>query len=266
MLNPYTTNPYIQNPNYQTSCNMSQPVVSGNASNTYSQTQTAQQFPATQILQYQNQQGINNLYGLNSINDNIHYNLSLGNKLLNEFNTEYPNLESFTMCETLAKKMEKEKPKSLETSLMKVKADRYFKLMIGLLEKRPDQQNQTFDEYINMVKKEFKESNHGNCGERAYIIHDKLNKMGIKNQAVIEISGNKASNGHVFNVIGLAPNAIKEKPETWGENAIIVDAWANKVFQPQEGLAFYTDFLGYSQDNPMKFENLDVNQIFKPSV
>ena len=266
MINPYSMNPYIQNMNYQTNYSVSQPVVSQNAAYYYPQTQTVQQIPATQVWQYQHQQGINNLYGINSVNNNIYYNFSLGNKLLNEFNSEYPNLASFTMCEILAKRMEKENPTSLETSLMKAKADRYFELMIGLLQKRPDQYEQTFDEYINMVKQEFKEYNHGNCGERAYIIHDKLNKMGIKNQAVIEISGNKASNSHVFNVIGLAPCAIKEDPRTWGENAIIVDTWANKVFKPQEGLAFYTEFLGYSQNNPIKFENLDINKLFKTTI
>ena len=210
--------------------------------------------------QYQNYCGSNNqIYH----NQELFNNTRFGHSILNDFKTQFPYLESYTMTDTLARKMAKTNPNSPTTIQMKTKSDILFKKMIGLLEKRPDYKSITFDEYLNIVKNEFRNENHGNCGERAYLVYDKLNKLGLKNHAIIEISGKQNYNAHVFNVIGLAPTAIINRPETWGNSAVVIDTWANKCCKVNDALAFYYDFLEYGQDNPMQFKKLDVNKIFK---
>lgn len=215
--------------------------------------------------QYQNVNAYNNM-------QNIHYNNSLCNNfaiaqtLLNGFNMEFPNLESYTMADAMYRNLEKINPNSPQALAMKQQSDILFDKMIKILDSRPkDQSDMHFSEYINMVVKEFRTHHHGNCGERAYILCDKLNKMGIKNHATIQIDGKKNYNSHVFNVIGLAENANPAKPETWGPNAVVVDAWSNKIFKPQDAFAFYSDFLGYGTDIPMKFEELGYKYFKSPN-
>lgn len=264
MVNPYNLQNYAYRPqyqygisspyNYQTPAVAQQvqynrPVYNANFANTY--------------WQYQNASFVNNSIPINQSFYELSNNMRLGQALINDFNTQYPNLESFTMSELLAKKQERINPDSLLTQLMKNKADRNFETMIECLNKRPEQKDITFDEYIAMIKKEFKDCNMGNCGERAYMLLDKLNKMGLKNHAVIEIGGNKASNSHVFNVIGLAPNAVYNKPQTWGQNAVVVDAWSNKIMKPAEAFNFYHNFFEYGPNNPMTVEHLDITKLFK---
>ncbi len=220
---------------------------------------------ANNYWQYQNVNAYNNM-------QNIHYSNSLGNNfaiaqtLLNGFNMEFPNLESYTMADAMYRNLEKTNPNSPQALAMKQQSDVLFDKMIKILDSRTkDQSDMHFSEYINMVVKEFRTHHHGNCGERAYILCDKLNKMGIKNHATIQIDGKKNYNSHVFNVIGLAENANPSKPETWGPNAVVVDAWSNRIFKPQDAFAFYNDFLCYGNDNPMKIKELGYKYFRSPN-
>lgn len=251
---------YSQNV-YQGYTPVSQPIHVNSQYTTQQQYQTNKTNNFTQnYWQYQNYCGINNQIYLNQ---EMYNNLQFGKSLLNEFSVQYPYLESYTMTDALARKMQKINPNSPETMQTKTKSDILFKKMINILEQRPNYKSITFDEYLNIIKNEFRNENHGNCGERAYIVYDKLNKLGIKNHAIIEIEGKENYNSHVFNVVGISPNADINRPETWGNSAIIIDTWANKSCTVKEGLAFYYDFLEYGQDNPMNFKKLDINEIFK---
>ena len=208
-------------------------------------------------FKYQNAVGLNNQA---FINTNKNYNI--GRNVMNEFYEKYPKLDSFTMSETIYKGFERNNANSYLREKAKAKADKDFNTMIGILEKRPDNKDVTFNQYINIIEKEFDEYNFANCGERAYYLHNEMNKKGIDN-TIIEIGVKSASNSHVFNVIGLDKNADITNPETWGENALVVDVWANKLLPPKEAVAYYKEFLNYGENNPMEFEKLDVNKIFK---
>lgn len=214
---------------------------------------------------WQYQQGIaqNNFAGITPTRGSLSENLKIGRDVMNVFDAKYPQLESYTMADALARQSEKEDPNSLKTKLYKNKADRLFPKMIKLLEKRPDNKNITFNQYINLITKEFDESNHGNCAERAYYIHKLLNQKGITNQTIVEIGGKKNHNSHVFNVVGIATNADITNPSTWGQNAVVIDTWANKLYTVQQALNFYEKFLDYGSDNPMTFEEFKINDMFK---
>ena len=182
---------------------------------------------------------------------------------MNGFYEKYPKLDSFTMSETIAKGFERNNASPYLKEKAKAKADKDFQTTIAILEKRPDEKDITFSQYINMIENEFQQYNHANCGERAYYLHNEMNKKGINN-TIIEIGGNTSENSHVFNVIGLDKNADINNPETWGENALVIDVWANKLLPPKDAIAYYKEFLNYGEDNPVQFKKLDINKNFKP--
>jgi hypothetical protein len=134
-----------------------------------------------------------------------------------------------------------------QISISNEKMDNY-KLGISLLEK---------------VNNEFKQNKFANCGEKVYYIYNELNKKGVTNQSIVEISGNSNDKNHVFNVIGMVENADITKPETWGQNAVIIDAFENKIGSVYKNLRFYEKAFGYNEENPMSFKKLDINEKLK---
>lgn len=123
------------------------------------------------------------------INRNNNYNV--GRNIMNEFYAKYPRLDSFTMSETVAKNLERNHANEVVIKIAKEKADKDFYTMRGILDNRPENKNITFSQYITQIEREFKEYNHANCAERAYYLHDIMNKKGIEN-AIIEIGGKEA--------------------------------------------------------------------------
>ncbi len=81
----------------------------------------------------------------------------------------------------------------------------------------------------------------GNCSEQAILVADYLiNSKNIDNVALVAatIKGQdpfdpNAEDQHVFVVTGLAQDAEIDNPKTWGEEAIIIDPWAN-ILAPAE--------------------------------
>ena len=45
-------------------------------------------------------------------------------------------------------------------------------------------------------------------------------------------------------------NADVHNPLTWGENAVIVDAWIGKTFSVQDGINFYKEFFMFNKNTP----------------
>ena len=58
---------------------------------------------------------------------------------------------------------------------------------------------------------------------------------------------------HEFNIIGLDENADISDPTTRGDNAVIIDTWANKVFDINSAQEFYSDFFGLKNYENVKF-------------
>ena len=84
--------------------------------------------------QYQNYCGLNNqIY----YNQELLNNSKLGHSILNDFKNQFPYLESYTMTDTLARKMEKTHPNSPTTSLMKTKSNMLFKKNDWIIRKTP---------------------------------------------------------------------------------------------------------------------------------
>lgn len=66
----------------------------------------------------------------------------------------------------------------------------------------------------------------GNCVEYAQLVVNYLRKMDVGLAELFEIK----QGDHVFVVIGRAEDSDPTKPETWGPDAVVCDAWSNKVY------------------------------------
>ena len=96
----------------------------------------------------------------------------------------------------------------------------------------------------------------GNCGEFSDLVLNYLRKKNVayaeKCTIIDETLPSAAQSGHVIVVIGRDPRSDTNKPETWGKNAVICDAWANKYYPVSEiydQLQCYRHEVGNSMPN-----------------
>lgn len=68
----------------------------------------------------------------------------------------------------------------------------------------------------------------GNCNESAALSRAILKRAGIDARIL------QSSAGHDFAVIGLAPGAEPNDPNTWGPDARVVDGWTGRSYTPEE--------------------------------
>ena len=102
--------------------------------------------------------------------------------------------------------------------------------------------------YIETLKAYIKD--HGssmNCQECADLMGNLLYEKGIPSTNIFMYSTNKKGEqisrvSHVFTVMGMDKNADLTNPDTWGENALICDIWADKCMKAKDGIEFYKDF------------------------
>ncbi|MCA9790911.1 MAG: hypothetical protein KC910_03920 [Candidatus Eremiobacteraeota bacterium] len=82
----------------------------------------------------------------------------------------------------------------------------------------------------------------GNCGEMADLAYRELKNRGVDNLASVTAESRNRFYGipkanHGFVVAGLAPDADLARPETWGDQAIVVDPFHDFCGPAEEGLA-----------------------------
>lgn len=206
------------------------------------------------ILNAMNVQGLQNIANINQTSSQLISNCNVGTQILNNFKQLYPNLESSSMLDAKVMQLKHQNAPDCTINFMQKLADNTTDKYVYILENTPFSSNFSDEAFINQIKENIKNYNMANCGERAFLVSDQLNKMGIANK-IVEISGNNPHSAHVFNVIGLAPNADITKPETWGNNAVIIDTWANKTGKANDIIKFYREFLCYNAENqPMSFK------------
>ena len=159
--------------------------------------------------------------------------------LIKQFKEKYPNVKSCTLLASIARDMERKGGNKSDIEKL----------------------------YQEANSLSFEDKNNKNCEERAKILDRILSENGYSGRkAVVLIHGEQnleegyIYGAHVFNIIGLGKNADVTNLGTWGDNAIIVDVWAEKVFTPEEGITFYRDFLGYDYDKqPLFIEEVNSN-------
>ena len=88
-----------------------------------------------------------------------------------------------------------------------------------------------------------KESGYANCGEQAFLISNRLNKMGIKNKlvnmAICSRKNNCVVNGHTFCVVDTEHQIDPMRPRNWSEDSVIVDMWSNTVAKSSDAIEYF---------------------------
>ncbi len=87
----------------------------------------------------------------------------------------------------------------------------------------------TFEQQMERSLAVARELQVGNCGIKSLMAYEHLRSRGVENLALITGSPKAHMDGypvpHQFLVLGLDREADLSKPETWGENAVVVDPW-----------------------------------------
>lgn len=167
-----------------------------------------------------------------SLTDNIH----AGRMVLKDVKSTYPKgFISNSRYETFSTHVNPQIKRKLEIKIDKTRDIVDMKKRCG------------YDIY-DAVDFAVRKTHTANCGEQAVLVSNSLSKKGILNKIVsMEVYKNNASNfplnGHSFCVIGLDDAADISKPETWGNDAVIVDLWSNTVAQARKAISFFSDFM-----------------------
>lgn len=187
-------------------------------------------------------------------------NLRLGEKVLKEFKKEFPAIRSNTYIKAKLLQNEGKKINFSEklTSIMNK-----YSLNINEVRKQFDYKRYyTLNQYINDLKIALRTIKHANCGEQADIIQYELLQKGKEAHRIWMKSKTTNKDGcnifcdHVFTVFDLKKGARVESPKTWGQNAVVVDPWANIVLPAHKAVEYFKSFLGIKEDEKLLVYNL----------
>lgn len=172
-------------------------------------------------------------------------NLYAGEKALKNFRAEFPCVNSNTRYNQLIERHRNNE--DYAELLPKIKGK---SILAGLkLDMMRTTYNQTPNK-LDYLKLAVKQQKVANCQERSFLIHNQLEQMGVDSQNVrinfVPNNGENIHKNHAFTVIGLDKNADLANPQTWGKNAVIVDAWANIVKRASEGIDYIKDLFKYN--------------------
>ena len=105
-----------------------------------------------------------------------------------------------------------------------------------------------------------KETGAANCGEQAVLVSQKLDNKGVKNDIISMNTVRTTPNcrfvtgGHTFCVIDGAEGMSIQDPETWGENAVVVDMWSGTIAKAKEAIKFFETFVKPKEGEHIQFE------------
>lgn len=189
-------------------------------------------------------------------------NLALGQQVLKGFRAEYPMIQSNTYIAAKITQNENIAPSVIQNlwdlatrQNQKIKAARqefyannYF----------------NFDSFIESLKKVIKKHKCENCESQADIIQYELLKKEEKPHKVFihlrdeNLEDIKKRKYHIFTVFGMKNGAQLENPRTWGNNAVVVDSWANIVMPAREAIEYFKNFFKFDgQRHSLEFGSRD---------
>lgn len=174
-------------------------------------------------------------------------NLYKGESVLRDFNTQYPYLKSNTKYNHLIDLHKNNEQYAKLIPIIKGKS-----ILAGfVLNQIRNTYKQTTDK-ITYLKNAVKHQKTANCQECAFLVHNKLSEQGILAQNVrmnfVTKGTDKIPKNHAFTVIGLDKEADITRPNTWGKNAVIVDAWTNTVKRARDGIKYIKEFFNFNPE------------------
>lgn len=133
-----------------------------------------------------------------------------------------------------------------------------------------------FKESVEKLSLLLKTKKTGNCDEMARLIQYNLLQKGIKTDVVeCFIVPNKDAkknyirgiNAHVLAVVNMPEKALYDKPKTWINKAVIVDAWTGECGSAHKMISRYKDFFNVDTENEhLEFvlaNDIDVNEYLR---
>ena len=175
-------------------------------------------------------------------------NILYGYQAINDVQRDFPNgLRSNTYYDIFENEKDQKTKVKLEYGISKTRNRVDQMLRYGYLEK-------------DAVEIAVKETGVANCGEQAILVSKKLDKQGIKNKIVqmdVCMNGNYhyVTGGHTFCLIGTSDDMNVLDPETWGEEAVVVDMWSGIVKKASEALKFFSGFVVPKKDEHIEFSS-----------
>lgn len=183
----------------------------------------------------------------------VNENLKVGRNALEAFNKTFPKVESFSMAQLKAIRTTDPQTKR---EILGQCSELYSRLE-ALRKEVYGKPYSSFLEYINALKQSIKKYNVADCGNRTDVIIGSLKidgRTAQKVEMVVFDSTGKQKSNHIFPVMAMKKSADMNNLETWGENAIIIDAWANIVMKSKEGVNYLKKLIGFApQKEQIKF-------------
>lgn len=209
-------------------------------------------------------------------------NILIGERFLKLFNSSYPRLHSNSALEFKILKI-KDNPRyqKILPKIVEI-ADKYFNKELSSIRIKMYKHYftnlnsfETLSLKINTLKKLIQKYNCADCGERAEILQYNLLSNGIKaHKITMEVKNksllkrfNNDMNNHSFVVIGMKDGAILTNPKTWGNKAVIVDAWSKICLPAKDALQYFETLLNFNPNqNIIKYKTINkinIEKLFK---
>ncbi|MBR2068706.1 MAG: hypothetical protein IJ877_02980 [Candidatus Gastranaerophilales bacterium] len=186
-----------------------------------------------------------------------------GQKALEQFKAQFGEIKSPTYLAQIIKHREKEGASSEEIEELTNLKYKYHKGITALRNEMDSYGVTENSTYCILLRSYLKDHEANlNCGECSSLLKDILNRKGIDAQNIYfyttNADGQRVNKAeHVFTVINLAPDAFISDPSTWGEDAIVCDAWADICMKTPDALNFYRNFFLLEDKHNMYFEHAD---------
>ncbi|MDD3236565.1 MAG: hypothetical protein PHV37_00530 [Candidatus Gastranaerophilales bacterium] len=170
-------------------------------------------------------------------------NLRVGEDVLRSFKKEFPALKSNTLVDLhIMNVKDTERFQSVLPDLRRLSeryGDNLYQVRREIITPYKDEQ---LPRYVERTGELLKKKPYANCSESSYFIKQALKEKGeTPTRLTMDVINKK--NGypvdgkdHVFNIFGLKENADPTNPKTWGNQAVVVDAWSNFVMEAKNAL------------------------------
>lgn len=192
---------------------------------------------------------------------NLRQNLKTGEAVLREFKKEFPVLHSNTYL--AIRRFQHQDSNKFAKILPKIqKVEQKYNQGVGLTREMTDDVfdevlsgSSSFGTYVTKLKEVLAFIKYGNCGEYSDIVDFKLINKG-ENSHNIAMSFKDPKTGkernygkHVFTVFGFKEGAQLTNPKTWGQDAVVVDAWANIVMRSNDAIEYFKTMFCFNPAN-----------------
>lgn len=192
-------------------------------------------------------------------------NIKIGKDTIKALRTEIGKPQSSTYLDTKIMQQYHNPNKDHFVYRLKDLSKAWEEKMQSMYDKYFEYQDNPPEDLIPRLKEMVKKYKMANCDIQSLITKDELEKRGENAHIfcidIIEkpikflffkITDVKILKcNHMFTMIGLDEKFIPNKPETWGENAVMVDAWSERVLAGKEAFQWLKKFFKF---NPEKEE------------